>query len=74
MTPTHWKKTLLASPEVRSGSVLIVLGLAAFAAGIHGDLAAALAPFGTGLILSEIASLGIQQTRQRVKLRARRDE
>ncbi len=72
MTPTHWKKTLFDSPEVRTGSVLIVLGLAAFAASIHGDIAAALAPFGAGLILSEIASLSIQRTRERVKVRARR--
>ena len=74
MPLTHWKKTLLDSPEARTGSVLIVLGLAAFAAGLHGDIAAALAPFGAGLILSEIASLGIQQTRERIKLRARHDK
>lgn len=77
MSPKTWK-LLLGSPEVCTGSVMIVLGLAAFLAGIHDLLAYALAPFGAGLILSEVVTLSIRRTHERVKVRTkvrvRRDE
>ncbi len=77
MSLQNWKR-LLGCPEVCTGSVLIVLGFAAWAASIHALLASALAPFGVGLILSEAAALAIRTARERVKVRAkvrvRRDE
>ena len=71
MSPKPWK-LLLDSPEFCTGGVLIVLGLAAWAAGIHALLASVLAPFGIGLILSEVVTLTIRRTRERVKVRSRR--
>lgn len=77
MSPKPWK-LLLGSPEFCTGGVLIILGLAAWAAGIHALLASVLAPFGIGLILSEAAALTVRTARERVKVRAkvrsRRDE
>ncbi len=73
MFPQNWKP-LLSSPEVWTGSVMIVLGLAAFLAGIHELLAYALAPFGAGLILSEVVTLSIRRAHERVKVRPRRDK
>ncbi len=73
MSPKNWKP-LLSSPEVWTGSVMIVLGLAAWIAGIHALLATVLAPFGAGLILSEVVTHSLRRTRERVKIRVRRDE
>lgn len=73
MSPQNLKP-LLSSPEVWTGGVLIVLGFAAFLAGIHDLLAYALAPFGVGLILCEIVTLSIHRAHERVKVRSRRDK
>lgn len=65
MPLTDWKKALLASPECWTGGVMIGVGLAALATGAHDLLAHALAPFGAGLILSDVVAK---------KVRVRRDE
>lgn len=49
-----WKKTLAVSTEVWTGAALVVAGAAALAAGMHGAVAQSLAPFGVGLILSDV--------------------
>jgi len=62
------------SPEIFTGSLLIMAGLAAIGFGAHGILPYALAPFGIGLILSDIVSKAAMASRERAKVRVRRDE
>jgi len=66
-------KSLRASTEIMTGIAFLVVGLLVQAAGIHGILATALAPFGVGLILSDILTRFGRATRERVKVRIRRD-
>ena len=73
MSPQNWKR-LLGSPEVCTGSVLIVLGFTAWIAGIHALIATVLAPFGIGLILSEVVTLTVRKSRERIKVRSRREK
>jgi len=67
-------KKILTSPEVVTGLWLIVAGLLAQTAGIHNVLAIAMAPFGLGLILSELLTRFGRGARERVKIRVRRDD
>ncbi len=69
-----WKKSLLTSPEVWTGAGLIVAGMIALGMGVHNVLGQALAPFGIGLILSEILTRAAKATRERAKIRVRRDD
>ena len=69
-----WKKTLLTSPEVWTGTGLFAAGIFAIAHGEHGVLAQALAPFGIGLVLSDVLAKGAKAARERVKIRVRRDD
>ena len=69
-----WKKSLLTSPEVWTGAGLTLAGAAALAFGMHGILAQALAPFGIGLILSEVLTKAARAARERAKVRVRRDD
>ncbi len=69
-----WKKTLLTSPEVWTGTGLFTAGIFALAHGEHGILAQALAPFGIGLVLSEVLAKGAHAAHERVKVRVRRDD
>jgi len=57
-----------------TGIAFIVIGLLAQAAHIHGILAVAMAPFGVGLILSDVLAHVGKATRERVKVRMRRDD
>ena len=68
-----WKKTLRSSTEVWTGLGLIVAGLTALCLGVHGILALALAPFGAGLILSDVVSSAAQQARAKVRIRRDKD-
>ena len=68
------KNSLLASPEVWTGGGLVLAGIAALGLGIPGLLAHALAPFGIGLILSEVLTEAAKAGRDRVKIRIRRDD
>ena len=68
-----WKKTLRSSTEVWTGLVLIVAGLTALCLGVHGILALALAPFGAGLILSDVVGSAAQQARAKVRIRRDKD-
>ena len=68
-----WKKTLRSSTEVWTGLGLIVAGLTALCLGVHGILALALAPFGVGLILSDVVGSAAQQARAKVRLRRDKD-
>ena len=67
-------KSFRASTETITGVVLIAAGLLAQAAGMHNILATALAPFGVGLILSDILTRFGRATRERVKIRIHRDD
>lgn len=67
-------KSLRMSTEVITGLALIVVGLLVQAAGVHGVLAVAMAPFGLGLILSDMLTRVGKATRERVKVRIRRDD
>lgn len=67
-------KSLRLSTEIFTGLALIVVGLLAQAAGMHNVLAVALAPFGLGLILSDMLTRFGRATRERVKVRIRRDD
>ncbi len=69
-----WKKSLLTSTEIWTGAGLIIAGITALSLGVHGVLAQALAPFGIGLILSELLTRAAKATRDRVKIRIRRDD
>ncbi len=64
-----WKKTLLTSTEVWTGAGLLLAGLAAPAAGMHGAPAQALAPFGVGLILSDVLTKTTRAARERARVR-----
>ena len=66
-------KSLLSSTEIVAGIGLIVVGASAQAAGMHDIFAVAMAPFGVGLILSDITSRAARATRDRVKVRIPRD-
>ena len=68
-----WKKTLRSSTEVRTGLGLIAAGLTALCLGVHGILALALAPFGAGLILSDVVGSAAQQARAKVRIRRDKD-
>jgi len=68
-----WKKTLRSSTEVWTGLGLIVAGLTALCLGVHGILALALAPFGVGLILSDVVGSAAQQARAKVRIRRDKD-
>jgi len=64
-----WKNTLLTSTEFWTGTGLVVAGLAALAAGMHGALSQALAPFGVGLILSDVLTKTARAARERARVR-----
>ncbi|BDI32477.1 hypothetical protein CCAX7_45280 [Capsulimonas corticalis] len=66
-------KSLFTSTEVLSGFGLIAVGISAQALGIHDIFAVAMAPFGVGLILSDMLSKVARATRDRVKVRIPRD-
>ena len=68
-----WKKTLRSSTEVWTGLGLIAAGLTALCLGVHGILALALAPFGVGLILSDVVGSAAQQVRSKVRIRRDKD-
>ena len=68
-----WKKTLRSSIEVWTGLGLIAAGLTALCLGVHGILALALAPFGAGLILSDVVGSAAQQARAKVRIRRDKD-
>jgi hypothetical protein len=67
-------KSLRGSTEIWTGLALIVVGLMVQLAGMHSVLAVALAPFGLGLILSDMLTRFGRATRERVKVRIRRDD
>jgi hypothetical protein len=67
-------KSLRVSTEIMTGLAFIAIGLLTQAAHIHGLLAVAMAPFGVGLILSDILAHVGKATRERVKIRIRRDD
>lgn len=67
-------KSILKSTEIVTGLFLIGAGIAIQIAGIHNVLSMALAPFGIGLILSDILTRAGRAARQRVKIRIRRDD
>jgi len=69
-----WKKTLLTSTEVWTGVGLTLAGVAALGLGAHSVLAQALAPFGIGLVLSDVLTKAAKAARERVKVRVRRDD
>ncbi len=69
-----WKKSLLTSTEFWTGVGLSLAGVAALGLGAHGVLAQALAPFGIGLVLSDVLTKAAKAARQRVKVRVRRDD
>jgi hypothetical protein len=66
-------KPFLKSTEVMTGAGMIVVGLGMTAAGIHGFLSEALAPFGVGLIISDGVSRAANAARERLRVRVRRD-
>lgn len=67
-------KSFLSSIEVLSGFGLIVAGVGAHLMGFHDVFAQALAPFGVGLILSDGISRAAKSTRERIRVRVRRDD
>jgi hypothetical protein len=69
-----WKKSLLTSTEVWTGGVLVLAGVGALGLGVHGILAQALAPFGIGLVLSDVLTKAARAARERAKVRVRRDD
>jgi hypothetical protein len=64
-----WKKGLLTCTEVWTGAALLAAGVLAQAAGLHGVLAHALAPFGIGLILSDVLTKAGRAAHERVRVR-----
>lgn len=69
-----WKKSLLTSTEVWTGGALVLAGIATLSLGVHGVLAQALAPFGIGLVLSDVLTKAARAARERAKVRVRRDD
>lgn len=69
-----WKKALLICPEVWTGAALVLAGVSALVLGAHSVLAQALAPFGVGVMMSAVASQAAKATRERAKVRVRRDD
>ena len=67
-------KSLRLSTEIMTGIAFIAIGLLTQAAHVHGLLAVAMAPFGVGLILSDVLTRFGKATRERVKIRIRRDD
>jgi hypothetical protein len=67
-------KKFFTVPEVVTGLWLIVAGVLAQTAGMHNVLAIAMAPFGLGLILSELLTRFGRGARERVKVRVRRND
>lgn len=67
------KSSFLQSTEVLTGTGMVVVGLGMMAAGMHGFLADALAPFGVGLILSDGIGRAAKAARERVRVRRDRD-
>lgn len=67
-------KSFLSSTEVLSGFGLIIAGVGAHLMGFHDIFAQALAPFGVGLILSDGISRAAKSTRERIRVRVRRDD
>jgi len=57
-----------------TGIAFIAIGLLTQIAHIHSMLAVAIAPFGVGLILSDVLTRFGKATRERVKIRIRRDD
>ena len=74
MQPMNWKNIASFSPEICTGCLLIFAGLSALGVGAHGVLPYALTPFGIGLILSDIVSKAAIASRERAKVRIRRDD
>lgn len=68
------KSSILQSTEVLTGVGMVVVGLGMMAAGLHGYLADALAPFGVGLILSDGIGRAAKAASERLKVRIRRDK
>jgi hypothetical protein len=66
-------KSLVKSTEIMTGVGLIVAGVLAQTAGFHNFYVSALIPFGVGLMLSEVVTRAGKATRERVKVRVRRD-
>ncbi len=69
-----WKKSLSTSTEIWTGAGLILAGLVALGLGAHGVLAQASAPFGVGLVLSDVLTKAVKAKRERVQVRIRRDD
>ncbi len=67
-------KSFLSSTELLSGFGLIIAGVGAHLMGFHDVFAQALAPFGVGLILSDGISHAAKSTRERIRVRVRRDD
>ncbi|MBV9848536.1 MAG: hypothetical protein JO250_02495 [Armatimonadetes bacterium] len=67
-------KPFFMSTEVLAGAGLTVLGLLALAAGRHDMVSQALAPFGVGLILSDVLTRAGRAARETVKVLIRRDD
>ncbi len=68
------KKSSLLSVEVWAGIGLTIMGLLALLLGRHDLLSQALAPFGIGLILSDVLTRLGRTTRESVKVLIRRDD
>ncbi len=68
------KKSSWMSIEIWVGLGLIVLGLLALSLGRHDLVAQALAPFGIGLILSDVLTRFGRATREGVRVLIRRDD
>lgn len=67
-------KSILSSTEVMIGFGMVVAGALALAAGFRDVFTMALIPFGVGLALSDIATRIARATRERAKVRVRRDD
>jgi hypothetical protein len=67
-------KALLSSSEISSGLFLIVAGIAAQTIGLHNILSVALAPFGIGLILSDLLGRAGKAARERIIIETRKDD
>ena len=67
-------KSILSSTEVICGTILVVMGAMALASGYHDMFTMSMIPFGAGLILSDIATRIAKATKERVKVRIRRDD
>lgn len=68
------KKSTGFSMEIMAGMALVVMGVIAFALHVNGMVAEALAPFGIGLILSDVLARAGKAARESVKIRVRRDD